>query len=269
MCVSTSPAELGGTRAYTWHTLGHPNSQRPSWHVTAYQNFARNLSPDPNCMLLHFPGSHLSLVRGPELTRQLMADVTWRLPELLPTPKFMGSRGISELRVEDYGDYTVVLAQYPSDILAALEQVPAHRRPKRTSKLEELVDWYRVNYPDYVFALACFAEGATPRHPIVVEYVPDSDDLLFIPGLDCHTGEIPQVGQMMQRDFRVAFGSELHPQKEQITYSDDQARGAYWAPNSVVGFYDNDQGPNKDYIVPLVSIEEGLTGRELLDVLVS
>lgn len=269
MCVSASPAELGGTRAYTWHTLGHPDPQRPSWHVTAYQNFARNLGADPNCMLLHFPGSNLNLVRGPELTRFLMQDVTSYLPELIPTPTFRGASS-SKTVVEDYGDYTVILAESAAHILEALEQVPEHRRPKRSTKLEALVEWYHTYYPDYAFVLACFAEGATPQHPIVVEYVPNNDDVLFIPGLDCHTGEIPEVGVMMQRDFWVAFGSELHQQATgDIRYSDSCTKGAYWAPKSVVGFRDNAEGPNKDYVVPLLSVEEGLNGRELLDVLVS
>jgi len=132
-----------------------------------------------------------------------------------------------------------------------------------------LIEWYKEQFSDYAFVLACFNGEVRPRHPIVVEYFPHSDDVLFVPGLDGHTGDLPAIGQPMQRDFRVAFASEAHTLPLNVHYS-EQIFHERWAPLTVTGFYDNrPHGENTDYVLPLESIEEGFFGHELLDTLIS
>lgn len=278
MCVTTGRARIHGTRAFTYATI----TEGPqACHVSAYQNFVENESPGPNCMLLHFPGNDIELVRGPEDTVYLMDDVTRDLPELVPVfrSRNLGNSivTLSHARVEGYGDYTVVLAQHAMDIKEVLDQVPEAHRPAWTAQLDELVRWYHENFPDYSFVLACFNGLVVPRHPIVVRYVPHSDDELFVPGLDGHTGELPVIGQLMQRDFAVAFGSAYHEQPLKVTYRDPIAQGKpFWAPRDVTGFVDNRlEGPNRDYVLALQDIDmalkagDGLIGAELLDVLIN
>jgi len=258
--------------AFTFDHLDNPDKR--TWHVSGYQNNALDLSGNPNCMLLHFPGDEIRTIHGPETTHRFMADMTRVLPALEPLRDFRNSRGTRSAsnfqpRVEEYGDYHVVLAQDDTNILDMLEAVPEQRRPPRTKQLEALVNWYQQKFENYCFVLACFVGEVRPIHPIVVEYVPHNDDVLFVPGLEAHDGLPPVIGQPVERDFRVAFGLQVCPQPVQVQYTDHAIRGQRWAPDDVTGMYDNRlQGPNQDYVVPYDSIKDGLFGKELLEVLV-
>lgn len=266
MCVTTGKAAITGTMAYTYATLDTRDPR--TLHVSGYQNRAISQVDGGNCMLLHFPGNELRLVKGPEDTRHMMDDITRGLPKLAPEPTL---RGVSRAAgaVAKYGDYYVVLSEHPSQMLDALQQVPEDFRPQPSTQLYELLGWYEEKFPDYAFVLACFRGAVSPRHPIVVEYIPHNDDVLFVPGLDGHDGNVPEVGASMNRSFRVAFGAEGHPQPNVVNYNDDIA-GRYWAPWDVTGFVDNRaDGPNQDYIVALETINEGFIGRELVDDLIS
>lgn len=69
--------------------------------------------------------------------------------------------------------------------------------------------------------------------PIMVSYHPDNDDVLFIPGLDSHDGELPKIGQPMPRDIQVAFGIQsvdlAHVVAQQPSFRDG------WAPQNHIG----------------------------------
>lgn len=265
MCVTANPAIIVGTRTYVYATSLDPEGSQPV-HVCGYQNEAQTFGI-PNCMFLNFAGTTLQLVRGPEHTRSFMKDMTVGLPELVYVERSRGgeifsfsARGIT---VEDYGDYTVILAQGPADILSALDQVPAARRPARTSALEEMIDFYMSFYPEDSFVLACFNGKVKPRHPITVSYQPRDPSVLTIPGLDGHDGKVPTIGAPVYRDFRVAFGVAGEQLPHPVYYRDAVA-SKLWAPSSVAGFVDNrPEGPNGDYVVPVEAVTAGLTGREL------
>lgn len=221
-------------------------------------------------MLLHYPGNELELVYGPERTNQFMNDMTRHLARLSGhNPLVMRSGVLRSAAAMVYGDYDVVVAEQAADFAEALATVQPDRRPAMTSRLEEMFDWYEHRFPDHCFVLACFDGSVKPTHPIVVEYVPHSDDVLFVPGLDGHDGNLPREGQDMKRDFRVAFGSDFATLPISVRYSDDVAE-MRWAPNHVSGFYDDRRdGPNLDYIIPIEAINAGFNGRELIDVMVS
>lgn len=266
MCVTTAKARIDQTRVYSLVTT-HIDGGQPV-HVTGYQNRAKNLSSEPNCMILHFPSQAVpELLQGATSTKGLMTSVTAGLDTLGPTPPvFRGARGhLGSSYVEEYGDYHVVLADYAKNMLSVLDQVPASRRPRVTSQLEALVAWYGQEFPDYTFLLACFDGSVHPTHPIVVSYVPDNDDVVFCPGLDGHDGSIPEVGAPINRDFKVAYGVAGLTLKHEVNseYSD------WWVPSSVVGFHDNRAAaPNGDYAIPLMTIQERFDGRELAEDLI-
>lgn len=264
MCVTTAPAVIEGTRAFTYATLDTRDPR--TLHVSGYQNKAT--SRGPNCMLLHFPGDHLVTTKGPQDTKHLMEDMTNQLPKLYEEPTYRGgpraAASFGSAYVETYGDYDVVLAEDAGDIIEALEGVDPMRRPNRTPELEAMVAWYKATFTDYAFVLACFNGNANPRHPIVVEYVPHNDDMLFIPGLEGHDGNLPTIGQPTARNFRCAFGAEDTTQQITPSYRDGNIGSEYWCPSNVTGFYDNrPQGANVDYLVPLESVREGLFGDDL------
>jgi hypothetical protein len=261
MCVTAEPAIISGTRTYVYATelSGDPV------HVCGYQNEARTLEGG-NCMFLNFAGTRLRLVRGPEHTRRFMRDMTDELPELIYIPHMRGGSprtvpcGSS---IEDYGDYTVILAQEPGDILSVLDQVPARRRPTYSARLRDMVDFYMSWSGQDSFVLACFDGSTKPKHPITVSYQPRNADVLTIPGLDGHDGKVPTIGAPVNRDFKVAFAVNGVQLPYAVSYRDHVA-GMSWAPSSVTGFADNrTDGPNGDYVVLVEAVRQGLEGPEL------
>lgn len=262
MCVTLNLADMGGTLAYTYATTRDGES-RPL-HITGYQNAANNLGEDPNCMFLHFPGDEIRLVHEPEHTENFMFDMIRGL-----TPLGAISRSVGGFRVEEYGDYHVVLAEELSDIFDALAEVPEERRPKVTEKLEKLVGWYGWHFAGHSFVLACFEGKANPKHPIVVEYHPHNDDVLTVPGVDAHDGNLPSLRVQTRRDFRIAFGADGLNLDIKPDYTDAIIDSDYWAPKSVTGFYDNRwRGPNDDYVIALSTLNDGFRGAELAEHLI-
>lgn len=269
MCVTTNIATMDQSQVFTMVTNQLHGGQPV--HVTAYQNRALNLSDAPNCMILHFPSQgKVELVQGAQSTVGLMTSITAGLSPLVPNH----SRGSRTFRsageshtahVEEYGDYHVVIAEYATDMLKVIKQVPAKRRPPITGQLQALVEWYGKKFPDYTFVLACFDGAVRPTHPIMVSYVPDNDDVVYCPGLDGHDGTIPEIGQTIKRDFKVAFAACDITLPHNVSYK----QSAWWIPTSVAGFYDNrTDAPNGDYVVPLLNLQEGFDGQELVSDLV-
>jgi hypothetical protein len=270
MRATPHAAHTEDTRTYVYATdLGNGPV-----HVCGYQN--RTLTrAGGNCMFLNFAGTNLKLVRGPERTRSFMRDVTAQLPELVLTKsrgrtrslRGGGSRGVT---IEDYGDYTIILAQQPEDILFALRRVPEDRRPARTRRLSEMINFYMSWCPLDSFALACFSGSAVPKHPIAVSYQPRNPKFLTIPGLDAYDGNLPRRGAPVERNFRVAFGVRGVRLPHAVNYRDAGVAGRPWAPSSVAGFVDNRKGgPNGDYVVPVDVVRRGRSGRALAKKLVA
>lgn len=266
MCVTTSPATIDRTRTFVNDTTLNGEAV----HVCGYQNEARNISFGPNCMLLNFAGRDLKLVDGPEDTVYFMDDMTRGLPELVRVPR-LRSAGLPTkggARVQEYGDYTVVLAQDPRDLLQALKKVRLDRRPSETPALARMVEFYREFYPADSFVLACFNGSVKPKHPITVSYKPNDPTVLTAPGLDGHDGLVPRIGKPMKRDFTVAFAIEGVQLPHPVRYSDNVA-GRPWAPATIAGFVDNrGDGRNRDYSVPKQAVLDGLTGLALAQQLV-
>lgn len=269
MCVTPNPADIKRTRTFVYATtLG----DEPV-HVCGYQNEAENIGWGGNCMFLNFAGTNLRMVHGPELTTRFMDDMTEDLPNLV---SYKGARAVgmesfgpTRMSVERYGDYTVIIAQGPDDILSALDQVPAHHRPMRTRRLEEMIEFYMAWSPDHSFVLGCFDGTVKPKHPITVAYTPLNKGVLTLPGLDGHDGRVPTPGAPIHRDFRCAFAIQGRRLPHQVEYS-DLVSGKPWAPSSVAGFADNRyDGPNGDYVVPVEALLDGLTGAALAGALVS
>lgn len=267
MCVTANPAIIEGTRTYVHATTRGGESV----HICGYQNKAETQTSafvGGNCMFLNFAGSDLKMVRGPERTSNFMQDITASLEELVEVPRMRGgvlSYGSWDIAVEEYGDYTVILAQQPGDILTKLNEVRPDRRPHRTPRLEAMISFYMSWFPLDSFVLACFNGKVEPKHPITVSYKPRNPEVLTIPGLDGHDGKIPQIGAPVYRNFRVAFGVEGYVLPHRVNYTDRKiSSGLSWAPTSVAGFIDNRfDGPNGDYVVPIEAVRRGLTGRDL------
>ena len=266
MPVMLRPASVNRTCTYVYATTMDEADSRPI-HVCGYQNEARSWS-GRNVMFLNFAGSNLSLVEGVQNTETLMVDVTRRLSDLVPQKRSrVGVFNYTHLprgrRLENYGTYTVTVAQTPADILPALEQVPEHQRPDLDKDLERMVDFYAAVKPRDSFVLACFDDRVKPAYPITVSYVPHNPQMLTIPGLDGCSDRLPSPGNPVRRDSRIAFALGGGAMPHIVEYQDEVGE-APWAPDSVCGFVDNrSDGQNGDYVVSAEIVRAGITGRAL------
>lgn len=275
MCVTSGLAQVGLTRAFTHASMPTPEQGTQWVHYTGYQVSARNLTKRANCLFLHFPCQGTPWIVDPEVvhTQHLMEDITRGLPVTGNPLEMFSSTSRTGANMVEHGDYYVVLTGSPNQIPEALSQIPeAAHRPIVDEAFENLVEWYERRFPGDGFVLVCFNDNIQPNHPILVGYTPDNDDVLFVPGLEGHDGNgIPSVGKPMRRNIKVAFSVEeldlphpvLHRNRLSAKQFDD------WAPKSVSGFWDRREfGGNFDYAVPLLDLQEGMNGSELLSDLV-
>jgi hypothetical protein len=104
------------------------------------------------------------------------------------------------------GIYTVVLAQDPREIPAALSGVPAAKRPAPNPALFEA---YAQWYPGWTVALCCFKNRrAKLANPMLWWYQPMNPDQLFLPALDCHTGDVPDLENEVRLEHIIVVGSD-------------------------------------------------------------
>lgn len=259
MCVTLKPAMIGQLSVMTYAIID--NDPRAT-HVSAMQVAASNRAPGANCMVFHFPGNQLQLVHGPEQTKTFMRDITQNLPEVEMRSQLTAPVTAVDPRIEDYGDdYTVVLAEHTGEIPDALASVPEDRRPDITERFQMMIAWYEDQFPDYGFVLACFNGDVNPTHPIVVQYHPHSDDVLFAPGLIAHDGNLPKLSSPVDQKSLVAFGVQRVTLQSEVQYADRVSSD--WAPRTVSGFSLHGTGANLDFMVPLLNLEEGFSGEEL------
>lgn len=257
MCVTLGPAEITGTEVYGYAA---PKVDGVVRHVVGYQNKAKNLTNTPNCMFLNYPGTDLQLVQPAARTRSLMSDVTSSLLEIIEVERFRSSGGYGSRSViiEEYGDYIIVRAQNPHDILGALDQVDERRRPDLDKNLVQMANHLARIKPNDSILLGCFDGQVKPKHPIVTSYIPHDPTVLAVPGLDGHDGGLPVIGAPVARHFKVAFGVHGMSNGHAVRYNDNV--NPLWAPERVVGFVDNrglddsDEGPNGDYALPIEAI---------------
>lgn len=254
MCVTLGHAEITGTEVYGYVA---PEVDGAVRHTVGYQNKAKNLTNAPNCMFLNYPGTDLQLVKPATHTHNLMSDVTSSLLEIIEveTSRSGGMPGGRSVTIEEYGDYTIVRAQNPLDILDALKQVREDRRPVIDDRLVRMANHLARVKPHDSILMGCFDGQVRPKHPIAVSYLPNDPAVLAVPGLDGHNGGLPTIGAPVKRRFKVAFGVYGMPHGYRVYYRDKHTVSPLWAPERVVGFVDNrPHGPNGDYALPIDAI---------------
>ncbi|WP_155372441.1 hypothetical protein [Catellatospora vulcania] len=206
MCVSADYADFRGTIVYAGRR-NHPRLGRIE--VLGYQNTALNLAAGPNAMLLHLPAAGVGPEHFVDVGRH--ADVLTRMSDAL-TPVSASADGMDwmeqgtppQVHVFEHDVYTVVLAEDPMRVYAALERVPPHRRPRVSP---ELFEFYATAFPGHAVALCCFDNRDARRaKPLLLWYEPRDPSRLVVPAIDCHTGGVPRLGSPVGRDHLVVFG---------------------------------------------------------------
>jgi hypothetical protein len=205
MCISAAPAKLSDTIVFAGEC---PDGD----HLLGYQNNAENLSEnDVNAMILPIPSTTkmssknmLDTTKCPKLLKDLAAAASKLLDRRVMTKSVTLSRGFGSIEVFKSGNYTIVLAENGLDIPNALMQLDEKERPEIS---EELCRSFVEFYPKWWMALCIWSgKSKMESHPILWKYTPMNKNYLFMPGLDSHTGGVPQVEKLIERDHSLVVG---------------------------------------------------------------
>lgn len=280
MCCSVSPGvpvRFSDTVLYGAEVL-HPDSSRPV-HVLGYQNKVQGQLRPPsirdwltwrgtaNAMILPFPAKPGSMTRANVVDTSSYKDVLQHIANAIPRetppiPRFLSVRRSPAGRAPKVqvfkaaGIYTVVLAQDPRDIPAALGRVPGSKRPVLNPAL---FDAYARWYPGWTVALCCFnTRRAQLAQPLLWWYEPLFPDRLFLPALDDHTGSVPDLSADVPVNHVVAVTSYRLQQGYPVQYRTDvpEAVAPYLRP-FVLGEEYNKPLPNGDFVCDLDRLAAG------------
>lgn len=249
MCCSMAPAKFTGTKICLADirvtTFGHV-------HVLMYQNSVASFS-GPNAMLLHIPGKDIRQENFIDTTRfsRILDDMVEAVRPrgrggYLGLANFRGME-IPPVQVFDVGIYTVVLATKASLIPAALDRVPAEKRPAMNPAL---FAFYEKAFPDFAVALCCFNNRAQKQaEPIMIWYRPKAADGLYrLPAIDCHTGDVPDLDADVQVDHWLFLASDQMSGGHEVNYRDSVPESVrQLLPRRVYGAYFGGQLRNGDF----------------------
>ena len=211
MCVCAAEAKLSGTVLYQGQ-VEHP--VHGGIHVLGYQNTARNLAAGPNAMLLHLPGKGVSQANFIDTSGcpRILQDMVSAVRPPSRGVDWMGGPAAAGAAVEvfEHDIYTVILAEDPLAIPAALTRVP---EAKRVRISRELMRFYADRFPGYAIALCCFDNrDARQANPLLLWYAPHDPDLFRLPAIDCHTGGVPDLEAQVATDHWVILGTDQAPE---------------------------------------------------------
>lgn len=221
MCITSARAHLSNTIVYAGEAL----RDGILVHVLGYQNKAENLFGGPNAMILPIPArapmgpeNMIDTRAAPRILKDMEAAI--HLDSLTLSRGFGDERRTrsKSVQVFDQGSYTVVLADRPTDVMAALSQVTIERRPSIGGDL--LASFERF-YPEWPLAVCCF-NGRVAPEPLLWWYEPKDPGHLWAPALDAHDGAPPVPGMLVDVDHTVVFGSSLQavPGAAEVRYTE-------------------------------------------------
>ncbi|RZS37099.1 hypothetical protein EV193_106337 [Herbihabitans rhizosphaerae] len=207
MCVSTGPASFTSTILFAGRRL-HPRHGRVE--VLGYQNTAINHADGPNAMILHVPAVRLTQEQFVPVGRDttvLTAMTEALTPAAAGGMDWMSAPAYSRsVTVFEHDVYTVVLADDPTLVPAALDRVPQARRPHLD---EALFSFYANAFPLHTIVVCCFDNADAKRaKPLLLWYEPIDPSVLTVPAIDCHTGGPPDLDALVRPDHWVVFGTD-------------------------------------------------------------
>lgn len=279
MCCSVTPrvrVNFSNTVLYGAEVL-HPRDGEVV-HVLGYQNKVQGQTGPSsmwdllpwggvgNAMILPFPAVPGSMTRANVIDTSGYRDVLQHVANAIPRPfaasgmlTLSRSHSPKPQRVEVFeaaGVYTVVLADNPRDIPAALNQVPRSKRPALNP---ELFDAYARWYPGWTVALCCFnTRKARLADPLLWWYRPMHPDRLFLPALDCHTGDVPDLEADVAVGHVVAVSSYRLVQGHVVDYKPTVPEhiAPYFRP-FVLGERYHKFLPNGDFVCRVDEVADG------------
>jgi hypothetical protein len=285
MCCSVTPgkpvefrdtvlygAEVLGPAGAPVHVLGYQNQVQGAVGLLQYVPEWLALGGG-NAMILPFPAVPGTMtaanVIDTSACREILQDVAravryddgFQPASLMPRGR---GRAPAPIVFEAAGIYTVVLAGDPRDIPSVLDQVPYAKRPTVNPALFEA---YARWYPGWTIALCCFNNRrAKLANPLLWWYEPIDPGTLFLPALDCHTGDVPDVGGNVIVDHVVAVGSYRMTGGNWVEYRSAPAAVRPYLCDHVLGERYRGTLPNGDFVCALADLlEEAAKPRDFAD----
>jgi len=257
MCVTLAPARLSHTTVLATTAM----HERTWQHVMGYQNHPQSKA-GPNAMLLPIPAQRNSMT--PDnliLTEEFPYILTDLAKSVRPVsraklPADAITLSATQAIVFDHGLYTIVLAQNAAAIPPALKQVPDKKRPPLNTAIFDL---YARWYPDWAIALCCFNNADIREgQPILLTYEPLFPDKLFCPGLDSHSGDIPDLSADVSIDHTLVVSTPDLQDGFPVNYRDDIPESLDGVlPNMVLGKELRGLQPNGDWWFEVIEISQG------------
>lgn len=222
MCISVRAAEFSGTKIYA----GEAERQGQYVHVLAYQNEA--VGHGPNAMVLPIPSIEpmgpdnvVDTKKYPRFLNDIVDSTKiQRLGKSRSDARAVAGQYFSlEAQVFESGSYTIVLADRTGQIPEALKRVSEDRRPEVSTRF--LLGFSKL-YHNHKIMICCW-NGNVKAEPMLCWYVPTDRDVLFIPTMDAHNGDAPNINAIVYTDHIVTVGSAIKPTaagKVKIRYND-------------------------------------------------
>ena len=291
MCCSLAPAEFSKTIVFA----GEAKHGRKTVHVNGYQNTAQHLghhrspsiemlkrrflgevgAPKPaateasgNAMIIPIPAkprtmSPKNLVSSedcPNILENMAAAVrSLNRRETLSADSLIGAKLATRgVQIFEHDIYTVVLADDARKIPAALRRLPPSKRPPLN---DEVFSAYAKWYPKWTVAVCCFTnEEAARAKPLLWWYEPMNRKQLFIPGLDSHTGGVPDLQGRAKRDHVMAVSSCSMTGGAAVRYGSRErlsTDAALFMPPQVIGAEMRNEDPNCDWYCSVADVRKG------------
>ena len=224
-CCSLSPASFSATKGLAAESKRNGKLV----HLLAYQNAVANLSTAKsggNAMFLPIPAKPGTMtsenIVDTSSAKNFLNDMERSITPVSRNATLQAGgasdRSSNSVVVFEHDIYTIVLAQNAKDIPAALARVPEAKRPAMNNAI---FDAYAKWYPGWTFALCCFNNKEEAKAaPMLWWYEPSHPSELFFPGLDAHTGSVPELNTFVDVDHALAVSVPGLKNASQVLYSD-------------------------------------------------
>lgn len=251
---------IGEDKAKLTHTsiyVGEAMKDGKYVHVLAYQNMAESASGSkwiPNAMIIPFPTdvpmgpkNVIDTKEYPDFLTDINEATRHRSRSLsADDDSFMFAVAGSSLppaQVFDVGSYTVILADHVAQVPEALTRVDSNRRPKITTRF---LIGYNKMYPNQPVALCCWVGALDKVEPLLWWYEPRNKDTLFIPTMDAHDGNAPDLNALVSTDHIISVGSTITNVGAKVNYKNTAETWHSMLPTHVRSIKTNDVIKNGD-----------------------
>lgn len=208
MCICAAPGNFSSTKVYA----GEAKLDNKYVHVIAYQNNAESQNQyEPNAMILPFPTktamSRANIINTTAFKGFLqdITDATKFQGKMLGTSRGIAVSAAGGVDIFESGSYTVILADNIKMVPGAMSQIS---EDKRIALSYRFLMGFNKLYADQPVAV-CLWKGSVVAEPLLWWYEPKDKATLFVPTMDAHDGNGPDLEANVDTDHIVSVGSNL------------------------------------------------------------